>query len=82
VAVDAQLGVVGEVRAELDEERAEVVVEAVEVEMIDQRRRFHQPRVRGTGALVVTAFGAHHAGLLLRPTHVQHRLAAVVPGQI
>jgi hypothetical protein len=32
MAVDAQLGVVGKVGAELDEERAEVVVKAVEVE--------------------------------------------------
>ena len=39
VAVDAQLGVVGEVGAELEEERAEVLVEAVEVELVDHRRR-------------------------------------------
>ena len=31
VAVDAELGVVGEVGAELEEERAEVLVDAVEV---------------------------------------------------
>jgi hypothetical protein len=31
VAVDAQLGGVGEVGAELDEERAEILIEAIEV---------------------------------------------------
>ena len=36
VAVEAQLGVVGEVGAELQEERAEVGVHAVEVEVVDQ----------------------------------------------
>ena len=38
VAVDAKLGVVGEVGAELQEEGAEVVVEAVEVELVDHGR--------------------------------------------
>ena len=38
VPVDAQLGVVGEVGAELEEEGAEVVVDAVEVEVVDHRR--------------------------------------------
>ena len=37
VAVDAQLGGVGEVGAELEEERAEVAVHAVEVEEVDER---------------------------------------------
>ena len=45
VAVDAQLGVVRKVGAELDEERAEVVVEAVEVEVVDQSGRLHQPGI-------------------------------------
>src|SRR5919204_348842 len=45
VAVDAQLGGEREVRAELDEQRAEVVVEAVEVEVVDQQAVAHQPRV-------------------------------------
>src|ERR1700680_2324077 len=35
VAVDAQLGVEGEVAAELEEERAEVSINAVEVEVVD-----------------------------------------------
>jgi hypothetical protein len=82
VAVDAQLGVVGEVGAELDEERAEIVVEAVEVEVVDQRGGFDQPRVRGAGAGVVAAFSAHHRSLLLRPTDIQHRLGTVVLSQV
>jgi hypothetical protein len=39
VAVDAQLGVVGEIGAELDEERAEVVIDALEGEVVDQPGR-------------------------------------------
>ena len=45
VAVDAQLGVVGEVGAELEEERPEVPVHAVHVEVVDHRRCSHDPRV-------------------------------------
>src|ERR1035437_3090018 len=41
----AQLGVVGEVGAELDEERPEVLVHAVEVEVVDHPGRLHDPRV-------------------------------------
>ena len=74
VAVDAQLGVVGEVGAELEEERAEVVVHTVEVEVVDQPGRPNDPRV-GL-ALVVAAFlGSEQAGLLLRPADEQHTLA-------
>ena len=45
VAVDAQLGVVREVRAELDEQRPEVLVHEVHVVVVDHRRRRRQPRV-------------------------------------
>src|SRR5271163_3324373 len=57
VAVDAQLGVVGEIGAELQEERAEVVIDAVKVELIDQTGRLHDPRV-GITVAVTSLFGA------------------------
>jgi hypothetical protein len=46
----------GEVGAELDEERAEVFVHAVEVEMVDHPGRLHDPRV-GTALAVATFLG-------------------------
>ena len=87
VPVDAQLGVVGEVRAELQEERAEVVVDGVEVELVDHRRRGGQPRVGVAGGGVVAAFGAYHLRLLLRLADVEDALAAgpvaeVLPGTV
>src|SRR5215218_3035603 len=74
VAVDAQLGGVGEVGAELEEERAEVGVHAVEVEEVDERRRADQPGVATPGRLAVAALGAPHPGLLLGPADEQHPL--------
>ena len=75
MAVDAQLGGIGEVRAELDEERAEVRIDAIEIEEVDQRAGFHQPRV-GAPVGVVPALGPPHRCLLLRPPRVQHPLGA------
>ena len=73
--VDAQLGVVGEVRTELQEERAEIIVDGVEVVLVDHRRRGCQPRIGGAGGGVVAAFSAQHARLLLRPADVENALA-------
>ena len=60
VAVDAQLGVVGEVGAELDEERPEVGVEGVHVEVVDHGGGLDDPRVGGPGGRVATLLGAEH----------------------
>ena len=64
MAVDAQLGVVGEVGAELQEEGAEVGIEAIEVELVDRRRALDDPRILlavAAGALL----GAKHGNLFL-----------------
>src|SRR5436190_6276435 len=45
VAVDAELGVVGKVGAELQEERSEVLVNAIEIVVVDHRGGFHDPRI-------------------------------------
>ena len=66
MAVDAQLGVVGEVGAELEKERAEVLVDAIEVVMIDYGRGPHDPGVRLTGLGVTALLGAEDGCLLLR----------------
>ena len=77
VAVDAQLGVVGEVGAELEEERAEVVVEAVEVEVVDQRRCSSPATHMQSPCAGRRRFSVRITALLLRPTHVQHSLTRV-----
>jgi len=81
VAVDAKLGVVGEVRTELQEEGTEVLVDAVEVVVVDHRRAVHHPRVGHAGGGAASTFGAHDAGLLLRPPDVQHALNGIEPLQ-
>ena len=45
MAVDAQLGVVREVGAELEKERTEVFIDAVEVELVDRRRTLDDPGI-------------------------------------
>ena len=79
VAVEAQLGVEREVGAELHEERAEVVIDAIEVPLVDHAAGLDDPWVRG--AVGVAAFlGAEHPGLLLRPADEQHPLATTRRG--
>ena len=82
VAVDAQLGVVGKVGRELEEERAEISVDGVDVEVVDHRRAAHQPRVAGPGNRVAAFLGAVGQGLLLRPPDKQHPLGAGEAGQV
>jgi hypothetical protein len=45
MSVEAKLGIVGEVGAELEKERAEVLVDAIEVKLIDHGRRADEPGV-------------------------------------
>src|SRR5512135_3023067 len=49
-----------------DEERAEVVVEAVEVEVVDHGRGPHDPGVGPAGVGIATLLGAEDRCLLLR----------------
>ena len=81
VTVDAQLGVVREVGAELEEERTEVGIDGVNVEVVDHGRGLDDPRVAGPADRVVTLLGAEHGGLLLSPADEQHPLGAVELGQ-
>src|SRR3954465_13034385 len=70
VAVDAQLGGVGEVGAELEEERAEVGVHAVEVEEVDERRRADQPGIAAAGRRAVAPWVRHTPAFsCARPTN-------------
>src|SRR5262249_34727528 len=74
MAVDAQLGGIREVAAELEEERAEIGIHAVEIEEVDERRRSHQPGKTTPSRRVVATLGAPPSRLLLSPPHEQHPL--------
>src|SRR5665811_98464 len=80
VAVQAQLGVVREVRTELDEERAEVFVHAVEVVVVDHPGGLHDPWV-GMPVGVATFLGTKHRCLLLGPSDEHHTLGGAECGQ-
>jgi hypothetical protein len=82
VPVEVHLGREREVPAKLHKERAKVGVEAIEVEVVDHRGLFHQPRVPLARHRVAAAAGAPREGPLLRPTHEQDCVAAVVAGEV
>src|SRR5262245_37938652 len=69
MAVDAKLSVVGEVGAELEEERAKVVVDAIEVIMIDHGHGSHDPGILLTRLEIATLLGAKYGCLLLGLAH-------------
>jgi hypothetical protein len=79
VPVEAPFGVVREVRADLEKERPEVVVGAVEIKMVDQRRGLHDPGIDRAGFGIAPLLGAKHGRLLLRLTDHQHPLAPLRP---
>ncbi len=72
VPVDAELRVVREIAAELQEERTEVVIDAIEVVLVDHRGGIHEPRVRCAGRRIASALGPNNACLLLRLADVEH----------
>ncbi len=78
--VQAQLRGVGEVRAELDEEGAEVAVHQVEVVLVDHGRGTHDPRV-GPTLTVPSLLGAEDRHLLLGLAHEEYAFVLLEPGQ-
>jgi hypothetical protein len=80
VAVEAQLGVEREVAAELQKERAEIVIDAIKVKLVHHPGLQRDPRVRG--AVVAAALaGPEQRDLLLRPADEQHALGPGEGGQ-
>jgi hypothetical protein len=59
MAVDAELGIVGKVGAELQEERPEVLIDAVEIVVVDHRGGFHDPRIGSAGVPAAATLRAH-----------------------
>jgi hypothetical protein len=82
VPIDAELGVVGEVGTELQEERTEVLVHAVAVVMIDHARGGDDPGVRLSSLGMAATLGAKHRGFLLRLADEQQPLASLEARQI
>jgi len=65
VAVQAELGIVGKIGAELQEKRAEVLVHAVKIVMIDQSRGLHDPGIASIFPRVVSLLSAIDRAFLL-----------------
>ena len=74
MSVQAKLGIVRKVRAELQEERAEIPVHAVDVIVIDHGRRPDQPGIRGAGLFIAPPLGAKYGRFLLSLADEQHAL--------
>ena len=77
VAVDTQPGVVRKVGTELQEERAEVAVDAVEIVVVHHRAAIDHPGIAHAGACTVAPLGAHHARLLLGAADIENPFVGV-----
>jgi len=75
MAVEADLDRVGEVPAELDKQRPEVLIQEVEVIVIGQRRAPRDPGVAVTRQGILPSGSAEHGGLFLRLADKQHAFA-------
>ena len=80
--IQAQLGVVGEVRAKLQEERAEVGVDGVDVVLVHHSRGLNQPGIRLARLRVVAPLRAPHRGLLPRLANEEHAFVPRERGQV
>ena len=74
MAVQAELGVVGEVGTEFQEEGAEALVHTVKVIIVDQGGGFHDPGIAGVLVGVVSLLGAIYRALFLSLAHEDHAL--------
>ena len=79
VAIDAELGIVGKVGAELQEERPEVFIDAIEIVVVDHRGGFHDPRIGSACEPTAAPLRAHDPRLLLGLADIEHPLT---PGKL
>lgn len=82
VAVDAEFGVVGKVGAELQEERSEVLVNAIEIVVVDHRGGFHDPRICCASDPAATALRPHDPRLFLGLADIDNALALAKAPQV
>ena len=65
ITIDAQLGRVREVRAELEKEQPEILVHAVEVEVIDHCGGTNDPRIKRSRVCPAPPLRSKHDGFFL-----------------
>src|SRR5437016_848073 len=65
MSVQTKLGVVREVGTELEEKGAKVLIDAVEIVLVHQCRRFHNPGIAVVALWMVSLFGPIDSALLL-----------------
>src|ERR1700726_1189762 len=82
VAIDAELGIVGKVGAELQEERPEVLIDAIEIVVVDHRGGFHDPRIGSAGVPAAATLRAHDPRLFLGLADIEHALTLAEPSQV
>src|SRR5262245_30319118 len=82
MAVNAKLGVVRKVGAELQKERPEVLVDAIKIVVVDHGRRLHDPRIGRAGTRAAPTLRAHDPRLLLCLADVQHTFGLLELAQI
>ena len=74
--VDTKLGLAGEVGTELEEEKAEVLVNAIEIMVIDDCRTAHDPGMYLSGSRIASFLGTEDQCLLPGLTHYGNSLSA------
>ena len=82
MAVDAELGVVGKVGAELQEERPEVLIDAIEIVVVDHRSGFHDPWIGSARDPAAATLRAHDPRFLLSFADIEHTFALAEPPQV
>jgi len=82
MSVQAECGVVGEVRAEREEERPKVPVHGIEIILVHQGRRLHQPGIGLTGLGVAAPLCPPHHGFLLGLPNEEHALLPLECGEV
>ena len=82
MTIDAELSVVRKVGTEIQEERPEIFIDAIEVIMVDHRRGVHNPRVGRPGVIGSTTHSAHHPDPFLGLADRHNAIGVVSPAQI
>src|SRR5438270_10138750 len=72
MAIQAEFGIIGEIGAELQKERAEIPIHTVHVKMVDHGGGPHQPGISGARLFVPSPLGAEHRRFLLRLAYEQY----------
>jgi hypothetical protein len=77
VTIQAQLGGEGKIGTKLQEERAEVLIHAIPVVVVDHGRGTNDPRIALTGLGVASLFGSEDGSLFLRFAKEHHALSLI-----